>query len=167
MSDEWPKMYRAMLPEEATLAVPALAVNEGGWIERSPTEAEASIPIPAVGTRENMLGVIVPTDIHPDAEGWVTPNGTGLSVGPSLTQLPPGRVPERLRDKRRGARGNNSLLVFRIEMTSFRQAPVGDRLELKPTSKKHGVVQPSRRTLINDYQEDLANTQRLWTVDEE
>lgn len=114
-----------------------------------------------------MLGVVVSVDIHPDEAGRIEPSGEGLSVAPSLKMLPPGRIPERLRDKRPGARGRNELRVFRVGTMGFHQAHLGDRLELKPTSKRHGVVQPRHQTHIDDYQRDLASTQSSWTVDEE
>src|SRR5271170_8094039 len=65
--------------------------------------------LPQVGTGKNMLGARlppdVPADVHPDAEGNVARGGEGLSVAPNLKALPLRLVPERLRDRRPGARG--------------------------------------------------------------
>ena len=148
MSAAWPKMYRTMLSEDPS----------------------ASPAVPAVGTAANMLGACVPpsvpTDVHPDGEGKVGPCSEGLSVAPRLTALPPSRVPERLGHLRHGARGNNTHRVFRIGEANFERAPLGDSLELMPTSSKHGVIQPLQRMSIGDYQRELAATQRLWVVDE-
>ena len=146
MSAEWPKMVRSMLPDPAEAAI-----------------------VPTVGSQENMLGARVPphprADVHPDADGNVGPRGEGLSVAPSLAALPQGLVPERLRDKRPGARGSNSLRVFRLGDGSFSRSAVGDSLELAPTSSKHGVLQPKRPMTLGDYQGHLAATKTRW-VDE-
>lgn len=145
MSADWPKMYRTML-----------------W-----TTSSAEGPLPLIGTDRDMLGVVVSMDVHPDEEGRIEPCGEGLSVAPSLQDLPSFLVPERLRHRRRGARGRKDVKVFRAGATTFRQTTVGERLELVPTSKTHGVVQPRCRTLVDDYQADLAATQPWWMVDEE
>ena len=140
-------MYRSMLPQ-----------------------ASAAPVAPAVGTADNMLGARVPphprADVHPDASGNAGPVGEGLSVSPNLAALPPSLVPERLRDKRPGARGTNTLRVFRLGNGSFVRATLGSAIELLPTSPKHGVVQPIRPTPIQDYQKELAATQEHWVVDE-
>jgi len=132
---------------------------------------EAKAVLPSIGNAENMLGVRVPphprADVTPDADGNVEPNKKGLSVAPGLAAMPPGLVPERLRDKRPGARGSNRLHVFRLGERDFLRAPVGDALELAPTSLKHGVLQPIRKTPLTDYHRDLAATQQQWSVDED
>jgi hypothetical protein len=147
MSANWPKMYRSMLPQVSAASI-----------------------APAVGTADNMLGVRLPphprADVHPDPSGNVGPVGEGLSVAPNLTALPPSLVPERLRDKRPGARGTNALRVFRAGNGSFVRAPLGSTLELLPTTSKHGVVQPIRPTPIQGYEKELAATQGHWVVDE-
>ncbi|NUQ76979.1 MAG: hypothetical protein HUU21_25880 [Polyangiaceae bacterium] len=149
MSASSPKMYRAMIPQPSSTSTPL---------------------IPAVGTDGNKLGVRVPphprADVHPDSSGNVGPIGEGLSVAPSLRKLPQVLVPERLRDKRPGARGSNTLQVFCLGEGAFVRAPVGDSLELFPTSSSHGVIQPIRTTPVEEYQQHLAATQTLWTVDE-
>jgi hypothetical protein len=140
-------MYRSMLPDPETPHAPA------------------------VGAAENMLGVRVPphprADVTPDADGNVGPDKKGLSVAPGIAAMPQGLVPERLREKRPGARGSNSLRVFRLGEGPFQHAPVNDALELVPTSPKHGILQPIQPKHLHDYQRDLAVTQPMWRVDEE
>lgn len=147
MPADRPKMYRSMIPQPSVTPV-----------------------LPAVGTDGNMLGARVPphprADVLPDPDGNVGPIGKGLSVAPSLRVLPQVLVPERLRNKRPGARGSNNLRVFRLGEGTFVRAPVGDSLELLPTSPEHGVIQPVRTTPLSEYQKHLATTQTLWTVDE-
>jgi hypothetical protein len=73
-----PTIYRAMLPD-------------GGY--------------PKVGRSASTLGVRVPVDIEPDGTGNVHPGPHGMSVAPSLRDLPVHRVPKRLRHLREGANG--------------------------------------------------------------
>lgn len=117
-----------------------------------------------------MLGVRVPphprADVAPDADGKVGPDKKGLSVAPGLVAMPQGLVPERLREKRPGARGSNRLRVFRAGEGSFQRARVADALEMVPTSPKHGVLQPIQPARLDDYQRELAATQQMWRVDE-
>jgi tetratricopeptide (TPR) repeat protein len=81
--------------------------------------------VPQVGTDKNMLGARLPpsdpADVHPDANGRVAPAGEGLSVSPSLKSMPLGLVPERLRDRRPGARGSDDLRLFRLGEGRFVQ----------------------------------------------
>jgi hypothetical protein len=147
MPADWPKMYRSMLPQGPSAPI-----------------------VPAVGTADNMLGPRVPphprADVHPDPGGNVGPIGEGISVAPNLTALPASLVPERLRDRRPGARGSNELRVFRAGSESFVRAPLGTALELFPNKPKHGVVQPMQPMPIKDYEQALAATQDHWVVDE-
>jgi hypothetical protein len=134
------------------------------------SQASGASVAPVVGTADNMLGVRVPphprADVHPDSSGNVGPVGEGLSVAPSLAAMPQVLVPRRLRDKRPGARGSDTLQVFSLGGEGFVRAPVGDSLELLPTSSNHGVVQPVGPVPVAHYQEHLAATQAFWRVDE-
>lgn len=133
-------------------------------------QGSSTAVVPATGTADNMLGARVPphprADVHPDPSGSVGPVGEGLSVAPGLATLPLPLVPQRLRDKRPGARGRNTLQVFSLGEKGFSRAAVGSSLELMPTSSKHGVVQPIGPMPIGEYQEQLAATQAFWRVDE-
>lgn len=123
-----------------------------------------------IGVESNMLGVREPphrlADVSVDSSDTVGPDGKGLSVSPDLSSMPPFLVPERLRNVRRGARGNNALRVFRLGDGAFARAPVGVDLELWPDSEKHGVLQPSRRMALRHFQQALGETQSSWAVEE-
>ena len=117
---------------------------------------------PRAGSGRDMLGAslppTIPADISPSSDGMVGPGDSGMSVAPSLRALPPGLVPERLRDLRPGARGRNDARLFRLGDGPFRSAPINADLEQLPTSKKHGVVRPARDLHIDDFQAALAFT---------
>lgn len=135
-----------------------------------PTKSSSDEVVPVIGKEANMLGAREPPnshpDIHPDSTGHVGPNGQGLSVAPSPEALPFHCIPARLRDKYRGARGNNALRVFRLGEAIYSRAPIGKTLELLPTNATHGVIQPKQQMLAQEYQNELAATQHFW-VDEE
>jgi len=63
-----------------------------------------------------MLGVRVPLDIEPHASGCVRPGTGGMSVAPRLADLPPHRIPRRLRGLAglAFAAGSNTLRVWKI-----------------------------------------------------
>lgn len=136
-------MYRTMLPQP-----------------------EVTPHTPAVGTDDNMLGARVPphqrADVRLDPDGSVGPGSGGISVAPRITALPQGLVPERLRALRPGARGSNTLRVFRLGEARFGDTPVGDSLRLLPTTPKHGVLEARQSMPLNTYQQELAATQKLW-----
>jgi len=51
---------------------------------------------PTLGEEATDLGVRIPVDIEPDADGNVVPGSGGMFVSPQLTSLPPHRIPKRL-----------------------------------------------------------------------
>jgi hypothetical protein len=125
--------------------------------------------VPQVGGSKNMLGVRLPpenpADVQPDAQGNVLRGAGGLSVAPSLKALPPRLVPERLRDRRPGARGTDDLRLFRLGEGPFEPSHLADDLELEPTSSTHGVVRPRAQMHVDQYQARLAATKPRW-IDE-
>ena len=58
---------------------------------------------PKLGASARTLGVRVPRDIEPDQNGDVQPGSRGMSVAPSLRDLPVEWVPKRLKHLREGA----------------------------------------------------------------
>ena len=124
---------------------------------------------PQVGAGKNMLGARLPpdnpADVQPDAEGNVARGDEGLSVRPSLKAFPNGQIPERLRDRRPGARGSDDLRLFCLGQSPFEPSHIAEDLELQPTSKTHGVVRPRAQMHVDRYQARLAATQPRW-IDE-
>lgn len=128
---------------------------------------------PSVGVEANKLGVRVAppgerADVHPDADGKVAP-GEGMSVAPHWKRLPPGLIPERLKEIAPKARGENALKCFRHGQGTFIHGPVAAGLVFAVDQKKktHGIVEPEQRIAVASFQDALAATQSDWQVDEE
>ena len=123
--------------------------------------------VPALG--DNDLGVRLPTDIEPDAQGNVSPGTGGMSVAPSLRLLPLHRVPKRLAGLVRKARGPNTFCVWSMGDGAFGAGKVTDDLALRldPVHpKRHGFVEPAREMSFDAYEAELQATRLRWQLDE-
>src|SRR5215218_7787968 len=87
---------------------------------------------PMLGESRRTLGVLVPGDIHPDAAGRVHPGMKGMSVSPSLRDLPPHRIPKRLRHLVLAAEGKDADFVWSMGEGAFVAGPVTSGLQLRP-----------------------------------
>ena len=149
MHDSIPKMFRVM-------------------------EADPSDPLlPLVAPTATGLGVrVAPTphpDVSTDAQGILSGNmeGGGMSVSPRLCDLPPWRVPKRLRHVHPGAAGTkNDHKVFRWGIGAFVRAQISPQLALTPDTDTHGIVHPAQAMQVQQFQQALADTQTCWIVDE-
>jgi hypothetical protein len=134
---------------------------------------------PLVGAGRSHLGVVTPSerpidsdpgwapDVTPDANGQVEPLRGGMSVAPTLENLPPHRIPRRLRV--RGvtiARGSDRLSVWSHGSGPFEAGPVADGLVLRPDSIAHGLVEPARPMSVAELQGHLGATAASWVIDE-
>ena len=117
---------------------------------------------PVTGRASANLGVRIPKDIIP-IEGDVEPNTGGMSVRPSLKTFPVEFIPERLRHLARGARGRNSLHVWKMGEGLFENALVTDDLRLHLDASTHGLVEPSIKMSLEDYEIAIFATRELWT----
>ena len=122
---------------------------------------------PTVMDSSQGLGIRPGTDVDEDELGNVVVNGKGMSVSPSLRDLPRLRLPKRLHDRFPGARGSNSTSCFRTGTGSFQAGPFAPGLDLVPDSQRHGCVTPARSVPLSEYQDDLAATRDDWEVDED
>ena len=116
------------------------------------------------------LGVRVPMDDQPDANGVVRPNTGGMSVMPSITSVlkrQPHLVPKDLRSKFPGARGGNVRRVWSYGAGIFTSAALTAGLVLRVESSYHGLVKPSTQMMLSEYQQALAQTQDGWRKDED
>src|SRR5437762_184390 len=86
---------------------------------------------PALGSSATTLGIRIGIDIHPERDGRVGPGNGGMSVSPSLDDLPVWLVPERLRGRVWGARGRNTLFVWSMGDGPFVSNPVAEGLQLR------------------------------------
>ena len=124
---------------------------------------------PALGTTATTLGVRVPADIEADANGLVHPGTGGMSVSPSLQDLPGFRVPTRLQAVFPAAEGKDDLFIWSLEIDGFVNGPLTDKLNLRvdPSDSKHGFVEPTVSMSLSDYLNALQMMQDDWSVDEE
>ncbi len=123
---------------------------------------------PMIGDSATTLGVRVPTDIVPDATDDVHPGTGGMSVSPSLWDVPIHRVPTRLRHLVPDAHGTDSLFVWRLGSGPFVQTAVapGLQLRLDPANSRHGFVEPEAAMSVDIYRDALTATQEQWIIDE-
>ena len=126
--------------------------------------------LPETGTAAAMLGVRPGVDVTTDAAGNVPPGREGMSVAPGWRDLPPFRIPKRLRPLSPGARGSNRTACYTFGDEPFRTGRFAEGLELipdrMPDPPKHGVVAPSAAVPLDRYQRDLARTRYAWKIDE-
>lgn len=124
---------------------------------------------PGLGATATTLGIRPGKDITPDAAGDGHPNSGGMSVSPSLRDLPAFRVPRRLQNLVPGAAGSNSHFVWRMGEGSFVASAVTEQLRLRPDPENdsHGFIEPSDTMSIAAYQDAWHATQDDWSIDEE
>jgi hypothetical protein len=123
---------------------------------------------PQVGDTSVTLGVRVPMDIQPDSSGMVQPANGGMSVVPSLKDLPARMIPARLRNRVPGAAGRESLSVWGTGEGLFVQAGFARDLSLRPDPQnpRHGFVEPDVEMALDRYRAALSATRPDWSVDE-
>jgi hypothetical protein len=123
---------------------------------------------PAIGTTGVTLGIRVPVDIEADANGLVHAGTGGMSVSPTLLDLPKHRVPTRLQTIYPAASGNDNLCVWSLGSGEFFSGAIAEhlRLRLDPVKAKHGFVEPSASMSLEQYQHALQSTQDGWIIDE-
>jgi hypothetical protein len=128
---------------------------------------------PAIGRGPLLLGVRVGpemnADIDPDEDGFVNPGQGGMSVAPTVYNLPPHRLPRRLRKKDperfANATGPNSAHCWWMGDGPFVYTRVANHLNLRPDPdkpNKHGLVEPDARMMVREYEDALAATQSQW-----
>lgn len=126
---------------------------------------------PEIGPDKKMLGVKVAgdqyDDITPDATGRVHPGTGGMSVSPAWRDLPPHRIPKRLRAICPKAAGNNGMECWRLGSGPFESGSITDRLHLRVDSQTHGLVEPATMMSLDEYQDALAETVDDWSIDPE
>ncbi len=124
--------------------------------------------LPLVGRTCEGLGVVPGDppmgDIPVDDDGNVAPNTGGLSVAPSWRNLPPGRIPRRLRPVFGRARGSNRYCGWVIGDGEFEDGAIDAGLFFRRDKPTHGVVEPEQTTTFDDFQTCIAATREQWQV---
>lgn len=139
-----PRVYRAMFPDGAR---------------------------PKVGPTKRTLGVQAGAgpndDVSPDVNGNVYPGTGGMSVAPAWRDLPPHRIPRRLRSRCPKALGNDGYVCWRMGSGPFIDGHVHEHLQLRVDSAVHGLVEPEMMLSLERFQAALAATREKWVIDEE
>jgi hypothetical protein len=81
----------------------------------------------------------------------------------------PHLIPKRLRFIVPSAVAPNSVRIWKLGEGPFVFAVIHDKLVLRPdldASPRHGVIEPATTMNFSEYQDALASTRPLWTVDE-
>jgi hypothetical protein len=127
---------------------------------------------PRIGSTARTLGVRCPQDVALDERGWAVP-GKGMSVAPTLTELPHHRIPRRLRKLVPSATGCDDDRCFRLAELSYRPGVVADALSLRPDllprpdGRRHGQIEPTQPMPVSRFSAALGDTQARWVLDEE
>jgi hypothetical protein len=125
---------------------------------------------PLVADSARGLGVRVGggtnTDIPVKANDDVEAETGGMSVAPSMRDLPLHRIPRRLKDKVPFATGNNVDACWAFGDGAFIAGPLADGLMLRPDSSTHANVEPRETMPLATYRSYLAKTRDAWAVDE-
>lgn len=130
--------------------------------------------LPAVGGASNKLGVRLvdaaspskAADLPVDSSGHVQPGTGGMSVSPSLKQLPSFLVPRNLSHIVHGAAGHSHNHCWKMGQAEFAATMISDDLDLRPDRPGHGLVEPARMMSAEAFHEALADTRRFWLIDE-
>jgi hypothetical protein len=124
---------------------------------------------PMIGASAKTLGVRVEgdkPDVSVDEAGNVKPATGGMSVAPTLRDLPYYRVPKRLKHIVPGATGSNLFACWRMGDGNFADGEISEGLQLRVDRAEHGMVEPSSTMSLRDYQGRLHGTQDQWVRDE-
>jgi hypothetical protein len=123
---------------------------------------------PAVAARRDSLGVIAGEppigDIPVGDHGIVAPDTGGMSVAPSWKDLPPSRIPKRLKSVFRAATGSNQYHCWFMGEGNFASGNLTEGLYVRQDKATHGLVEPESAMLFDTFQELLANTRDQWRL---
>ena len=130
--------------------------------------------LPVVGGASDKLGVRLTDAASPSKAidlsvtscGQVEPGTGGMSVSPSLKQLPRFLVPRRLSHIVHGAAGHSHNHCWKMGQAEFAATMISDDLDLRPDRPGHGLVEPARTMSAEAFQKALADTRHFWLIDE-
>ncbi len=121
---------------------------------------------PKVGATRCCLGVRPDIDVKPDDNGNVHPQrGKGLSVCPSIVDLPAVLIPKRLKAQYPKAVGDDRLVLWKLGTGPFVEEPILPELPtlvLRPDKPGHGTISPHEVMALAAFQLTLAATRPFW-----
>ena len=110
----------------------------------------------ALGIREE--------DVKP-VDGVVHPATGGMSVVPTIADVPKHLIPVKLKGKYPGARSyRKDILPWQLGQGPFANGPLFPRLDLRldPKNAKHGLVEPAESMLLSDFRVAVETTCDCW-----
>jgi hypothetical protein len=126
---------------------------------------------PVVAPSRDALGVVFGPPPDGDIEvitSQVYPGTGGLSVAPTWRDLPPGRIPKRLKRLLPEARGSNRFYCWRMGSGDFADETMNQDLKLTVDEPRHGFIGPTRAMTADDFQVAVAATRTMWhRIDED
>jgi len=130
---------------------------------------------PRIANDANSLGVRIlaetdgeHSDIAVDPDGNVHPGREGMSVSPSIEQLPLHKIPRfasQFRNESRRPKGNNKVICWSAGQGRFVDAPFTERIFVMTSprgSENHGVLSPVAAVSLEQYRADLNETLPMW-----
>jgi hypothetical protein len=87
-----------------------------------------------------------------------------MSVAPSWRDLPPGRIPKRLKHLIQEATGSNQYYCWYFGEGPFGDGLIQEKLTLRQDKPQHGMVEPAEAMAFDAYQSFLAGTRNEWRV---
>ena len=134
--------------------------------------------VPRIGNDADSLGVRVADETGgfkdiTVVDGVVKTGREGMSVSPSVLQLPSHRVPKKFKglipefEGRKTPSGKNALNCWRLGEGAFVDGSFAPKLcflTQPEGSPNHGVVSPETDLQLDEYRKALEQTQPNWTV---
>lgn len=125
---------------------------------------------PMLGDSKATLGVVFEgnnPDVIPTEAGDIAPGTGGMSVAPSIAQLPTHRIPERLKPYYKDATGKNHYVCWSLGKGEFEDGMITDELVLRVDRPlEHGLIEPNILMTKGLFQDAVAATRDLWINDE-
>ena len=126
--------------------------------------------VPMIGHTDGAMLGVRECDVT-IVEGLVQPKRGGMSVSPTIADLPPHLIPKRLRakypDARRGTTKPDTL-PWRFGAGAFEAGPLCDKLVLTPDLEAvgHGYVETDLPMPLQEHRAAVEATQPSWTQEQ-
>jgi hypothetical protein len=124
--------------------------------------ADDSANRPLIADHASALGIRPGIDLPVEAGDLVKPGTGGMSVSPTIVDLPNHKVPKSLRAIYPSARGSDDMICWVLEGTNWGDVKINDELSLRCDRPTHGMIEPRIDMDLGIYRNALAATQSIW-----